>query len=256
MVVLWLCFLLFLLLTILFFRGKGSFLISGYNTASQEEKDRYDEKKLLQVMGYCMGICCLGILFMILFLEKNSRLVTGIFIVIVLLDIIMTIILTNTICRKSSGKTEKRDCDLKADNAGERLNRKIVKIVCGFAILISIVILFILTTGNVDVELGEDQLNIVCSYWPDQSIDYNRIEDVSYSEDWNPGSRIGGFGSFRLNLGRFENSQEGRYHLYAYTGCSSFIIIETDQGVVAVNNKDEASTRALYEEIRKKLGKI
>ena len=31
------------LMTIAFFRGNGSFLIAGYNTASKEEKQRYDE---------------------------------------------------------------------------------------------------------------------------------------------------------------------------------------------------------------------
>ena len=46
----------FAVLSILFFTGKGSFLIAGYNTASKEQKKRYDEKKLCRLMGVSMGI--------------------------------------------------------------------------------------------------------------------------------------------------------------------------------------------------------
>ena len=45
---------LFVLLGIPFFRGKGAFLIAGYNTASAAEKARYDEKALCRFMGKLM----------------------------------------------------------------------------------------------------------------------------------------------------------------------------------------------------------
>ena len=35
-------------------RGKGAFLIAGHNTASQEEKARYDKKALCRFMGKLM----------------------------------------------------------------------------------------------------------------------------------------------------------------------------------------------------------
>ena len=38
--------LMFLLLGTVFMRGKGAFLIVGYNTSSKEEKAKYDEKAL------------------------------------------------------------------------------------------------------------------------------------------------------------------------------------------------------------------
>lgn len=44
----------FVLLGSLFSRGKGAFLIAGYNTASPEEKARYDEKALCRFMGKLM----------------------------------------------------------------------------------------------------------------------------------------------------------------------------------------------------------
>ena len=45
---------LFLLLGFLFSRGKGAGLIAGYNTASPEEKAKYDEKKLCEGMAKLM----------------------------------------------------------------------------------------------------------------------------------------------------------------------------------------------------------
>ena len=49
--------LLFAILGIVFFCGKGTFLIAGYNTASPEEKARYDEKALCHTMGWMMCAC-------------------------------------------------------------------------------------------------------------------------------------------------------------------------------------------------------
>lgn len=45
---------LFVILGIVFLKGMGSFLIAGYNTASKEEKEKIDEKKLCRYMGRLM----------------------------------------------------------------------------------------------------------------------------------------------------------------------------------------------------------
>lgn len=60
---------LFVILGLIFCRGKGAFLIAGYNTASQAEKAKYDEKALCRFMGKmmfalagCQAVMALGIL--------------------------------------------------------------------------------------------------------------------------------------------------------------------------------------------------
>ena len=40
------------LLGIIFLKGKGSFLIAGYNTASKAEKEKIDDKEAVHVCGY------------------------------------------------------------------------------------------------------------------------------------------------------------------------------------------------------------
>ena len=46
--------LMFVILGIFFSKGKGAFLIAGYNTASKAEKQKTDEKKLCKFMGRLM----------------------------------------------------------------------------------------------------------------------------------------------------------------------------------------------------------
>lgn len=45
---------LLLILGVIFLKGKGAFLIAGYNTASKAEKEKIDEKKLCRYMGRLM----------------------------------------------------------------------------------------------------------------------------------------------------------------------------------------------------------
>ena len=45
---------IFVVLGVVFLRGKGTGLISGYNTATAEEKMKTDEKKLCRFMGKLM----------------------------------------------------------------------------------------------------------------------------------------------------------------------------------------------------------
>ena len=57
---------LFLLLGILFRKGKGTFLIAGYNTASRQTREKIDEKKLCRYMSrlmFALAACWLIIAF-------------------------------------------------------------------------------------------------------------------------------------------------------------------------------------------------
>ncbi|MDK2966743.1 DUF3784 domain-containing protein [Lacrimispora sp.] len=42
MVAVWIIFILLLVLSAVLLTGRGSFLIAGYNTSSQEEKEKYN----------------------------------------------------------------------------------------------------------------------------------------------------------------------------------------------------------------------
>ncbi len=44
--------LLFFIISIFLFNGKGKWLIAGYNTVSKEERKKYDEKKLCRAISF------------------------------------------------------------------------------------------------------------------------------------------------------------------------------------------------------------
>ncbi len=71
---------LFLILGMAFFKGKGAFLIAGYNTMSPEERAKYDEKALCRSMSAMMFTCagCFAIIILGTFLEWMALVWAGI----------------------------------------------------------------------------------------------------------------------------------------------------------------------------------
>lgn len=94
MIILIILTLLLFALGIAFLRGKGTFLIAGYNTASPEEKEKINLKKLCKYMAILMFLnaaCCFAFLLAILF-ENNAILYTALS-VFVAADIILIVIM-------------------------------------------------------------------------------------------------------------------------------------------------------------------
>jgi hypothetical protein len=77
------------ILAILFFIGKGDNLISGYNTASEEEKELYNIKRLRLVMG----VFCLLMAGLIAFIDAIG---VGIFVITMTLMVVPLLVLCNT----------------------------------------------------------------------------------------------------------------------------------------------------------------
>ena len=93
--VVWIVVIILAVLSIVLISGHGSWFISGYNMASKEEKAKYNEKKLCRTMG-------IGILLLIMGLLENALPAFFVYISlgIILVDVVVIIILGNTICRK------------------------------------------------------------------------------------------------------------------------------------------------------------
>ena len=80
--------------------GHGSWLIAGYNTASEKEREKYDKKKLCRTVGVGMAVITILILFTILFEHMLPAEFAYIMAGIILVDSVIMMILANTICRK------------------------------------------------------------------------------------------------------------------------------------------------------------
>ena len=98
--IVWIIFIIFAVLSIALLLRHASWFISGYNTASKEEKEKYNEKKLCRTMGIGMSVITLLILTMGLLENILPAFFAYIALGIVLVDVAVIIILGNTICRK------------------------------------------------------------------------------------------------------------------------------------------------------------
>ncbi len=98
--IMWVVFVIFLIISIILLSGHGSWFISGYNTASKEEKAKYDEKKLCKATGFGMAVIAVLILVMGLFEDMLPASFAYISLGIILVDVLLMIVVCNTVCRK------------------------------------------------------------------------------------------------------------------------------------------------------------
>lgn len=129
----------------------------------------------------------------------------------------------------------------------------IIATVIGVVVLILVVVTMF--TGEITVEFGEKDFTIKTGYWDDATVTYEEIDSVEYRETEHAGERTYGFGSAKLLLGNFENSEFGGYTRYTYTSCDSCIVLIADEKELVFNGENEESTKALYEELLQRTGK-
>lgn len=98
-----------IVMTILLMRGRGAMLIAGYNTASDEERAKYDEKKLCKTVGFCMLACdilCALLLALIVLAELSilptsvMNLFIWVFIGVLAVALVVTMWYANVKCKK------------------------------------------------------------------------------------------------------------------------------------------------------------
>ena len=98
--VLWVIIVLFACISILLLSGHGAHLIAGYNTASREDQEKYDTKKLCRVMGGGMSVITILLLAMAVGEAVLPAYMAYVCLGVILADCAVMIILANTICRK------------------------------------------------------------------------------------------------------------------------------------------------------------
>ena len=98
--IVWIVFGIFAVISIILLSGHGSWFISGYNTASKEEKAKYNEKKLCRTMGIGMSVIAILLLIMGVFENILPAFFVYIALGIILADVVIIIVLGNTICRR------------------------------------------------------------------------------------------------------------------------------------------------------------
>jgi preprotein translocase subunit SecG len=87
---------LFIVLGMVFLRGKGAFLIAGYNTASASEKAKTDEKKLCAFMAKFMFVLAGCWFLMVLSAAFDSTFLLWLGLAVFFIAIIIGVIYANT----------------------------------------------------------------------------------------------------------------------------------------------------------------
>ncbi len=96
---LWAVFAVFAVISIVLLSGHGANLIAGYNTATKEEKGKYNAKKLCRVVGAGFAIITVMILVMAIGEAVLPAVFAYVFLAVTVIDCIVIIVLTNTICK-------------------------------------------------------------------------------------------------------------------------------------------------------------
>lgn len=99
-IVLWILFAIFAIVSIVLLSGHGANMIAGYNMLSKEKKAKYDEKKLCRVVGIGTSIISVLILGMALGAKVLPVAYVPITGVLVIIDCLTVLVLMNTICKK------------------------------------------------------------------------------------------------------------------------------------------------------------
>ncbi|MFV0394264.1 MAG: DUF3784 domain-containing protein [Coprobacillaceae bacterium] len=236
----WLLVIVFTLIAIVLLLGKGAFLIAGYNTLNPKEKKKYNEKKICRIMGVATGCMALCLLLCSIYgydLPKGLQclLPWGI-----LIPILVAIILTNTIGKATIEDEEIED---------SKKNKRNILWTVGFVTVIGVIVTFILFMGDVSVDVTKEKITLDASGVSQRTIAYDEISSIEYVDNYDIGSRIGGIDSFALQAGKFKNDDLGRYRLYSYTDCKSYVIITTEQESFVFNQGSKEKTKRLYQEI-------
>lgn len=258
MIVIWGCAILFLILSLVLLSGRGGFLISGYNTSSPVKKAQYDEKKLCRVTGAGMLYITVLLFIMAGFGEIMPDWFVGFFLITTMLDCLIMMIVANTRCYATNpdgSRVTGEQMDLSEEDI--KRNKTVEKWSVVFTVATFVIVGIFITTGNIVFHYNEEELEIEASYYPDMTISYDEIETIEYREGYLKGSRVGGFGSFRLQMGGFENKELNRYTRYTYNDCKAYVVMTLvgKKNPVVVAGIDTEKTKELYEELQKRISK-
>ena len=97
--VMWMVLIIFVIITIILLSCHGANLVAGYNTASEEEKQKYNAKKISRVVGAGFSVITVMIFVMTLWEAILPAWIAYVFLIIVIIDCIAMIVLTRTLCK-------------------------------------------------------------------------------------------------------------------------------------------------------------
>ena len=176
----------------------------------------------------------------------SDTLATGLMLLVMAVMVVVPMVYSHRFYRmeKESGKDVKRGFGPE--------HKKLTRVSLVVMALILIFCAVVIFAGDIEYQFREDSLLIDSSIYTDHVLTYDSIEALEYREGNVPGSRVGGFGSARLQMGFFNNEEFGTYIRYTYTKPEACVVVTTEGRPLVLSCKTAAETRALYQTLLEK----
>ena len=126
------------------------------------------------------------------------------------------------------------------------MDKKILKGSSIFLVVFTVFILFVLFYGDITYSFREDYLFIDTNMYSDHIVYYDTIDHVELREGNVEGLRVGGYGSFRLLMGFFENEEFGTYTRYTYYKPEACVVLTKGEKKIVLSGETREETEALY----------
>ena len=121
-------------------------------------------------------------------------------------------------------------------------------------IVLTVFLCIVLFCGNIEYSYHDSYQDIYLlidsNMYSDYMLYYDTIEALEFREGDVSGMRVGGYGSFRLLMGWFENEEFGRYLRYTYYKPEACVIVTTNGKTLVLSAETYEETQKLYENLR------
>ena len=113
-------------------------------------------------------------------------------------------------------------------------------------VLVLVFVAVVLFVGEIDFVFREEYLLIDTNMYSDHILYYDVIEEVEYREGNVAGLRVGGYGSFRLLMGYFQNDEFGVYTRYTYYRPEACVVVTTSGKTLVLSGETADATQKIY----------
>ncbi len=115
-----------------------------------------------------------------------------------------------------------------------------------FLVALAIFVGCTLFTGNITYRFEGDSFTIDASYYDDLTVNYADIEDLTFQDGNYPGTRIWGYGSFRLLMGTFQSGST-QYTRYTYYRPDSAVTMTVKGKLLVISGENPEETKEIYD---------
>lgn len=123
-----------------------------------------------------------------------------------------------------------------------------------FLCIVILIVFFLFFRNNlresIYVEAAENSLVITAYTGESVTVSYDSLISVSLSADTDLGEMLSGDENLRARCGIWKNESWGKYRLYALKNVSSYIALETADGIIVFNYESDSVTNSIYTAIQ------